>query len=115
MATSGCSNIQTEEASSWIGYTESGKASYYSTKHQYKKTASGELFDADINTAAHKKIPFDSKVKVTNVQNGKSVIAKVNDRGPYVQGRIIDLSRSAFSSIASMSAGVITVKVEVVE
>jgi rare lipoprotein A len=52
---------------------------------------------------------------VTNVQNGKSVIAKVNDRGPYVQGRIIDLSRSAFSSIASMSAGVITVKVEVVE
>ena len=97
------------------GYNETGKASFYAMKFQSRKTASGERFDQSANTAAHKKLSFGTKVKVTNVKNGKSVIVRINDRGPFVRGRIIDLSRSAFSSIGDTSAGVIVVKIEVVD
>lgn len=96
-------------------YTETGKASFYANLHQLKKTASGEIYDHKLLTAAHKKLPFGTKVRVTNIQNGKTVVVKINDRGPFVKGRILDLSRSAFSSIASVSSGVITVKIEVIE
>ena len=99
----------------WVGYTDSGKASYYAKKFQSKKTASGELYDKARKTAAHKKLPFGTKVKVTNIKNSKSVIVKINDRGPHVKGRIIDLSGSAFSSIANFDAGVINVKIEVIK
>ena len=99
--------------SNWVGHTESGKASYYAMKFQSKKTASGELYDQAKKTAAHKKLPFGTKVKVTNIKNSKTVIVKINDRGPFVKGRIIDLSGSAFSSIANFDAGVINVKIEV--
>ncbi|MEJ2284110.1 MAG: septal ring lytic transglycosylase RlpA family protein, partial [Desulfobacterales bacterium] len=78
------------------------------------KTASGELYDRDKKTAAHKKLPFGTKVKVTNIKNSKSVIVKINDRGPFVKGRIIDLSNSAFRRIANLEAGVIEVKIEVI-
>ena len=110
-----CSTVPTKRDSNWVGYTESGKASYYAMKFQSKKTASGELYDNSKKTAAHKKLPFGSKVKVTNVKNKKSVIVKINDRGPFVKGRIIDLSGSAFSSIAKLSAGVIRVRIEVIQ
>jgi len=110
-----CSGVQTKRDSNWLGYTQSGKASYYSMKFQSKKTASGELYDKAKKTAAHKKLPFGTKVKVTNAKNSKSVIVKINDRGPFVKGRIIDLSDSAFSSIANLNAGVIKVKIEVIE
>ena len=110
-----CSGVQTKRDSNRLGYTQSGKASYYSMKFQSKKTASGELYDNSKKTAAHKKLPFGSKVKVTNVKNKKSVIVKINDRGPFVKGRIIDLSGSAFSSIAKLSAGVIRVRIEVIQ
>lgn len=95
------------------GYTQSGKASFYANKFQSRKTASGELFDQSALTAAHKKLPFGSRVKVTNVENGKSIIVRINDRGPFVAGRIIDLSRTAFTHIGDTSAGVIKVKIEV--
>jgi rare lipoprotein A len=94
---------------------QSGKASYYASEFQHRKTASGERFNQFSNTAAHKKLPFGTKVKVTNVKNGKSVIVKINDRGPFIKGRIIDLSRSAFKSIANLDSGVINVKIEVVQ
>ena len=110
-----CSSVPTKRDSNWIGYTESGKASYYAMKFQSKKTASGELYDKSKKTAAHKKLPFGTKVKVTNTKNSKSVIVKINDRGPFVKGRIIDLSGSAFSSVANLSAGIIKVKIEVIE
>ena len=84
-------------------------------KFQSRKTASGELYDNTKKTAAHKKLPFGTKVKVTNIKNRKSIIVKINDRGPFVKGRIIDLSGSAFSSIAKLSAGVIKVKIEVIQ
>ena len=109
-----CSTVPTKRDSNWIGYTESGKASYYAMKFQSKKTASGELYDRDKKTAAHKKLPFGTKVKVTNIKNSKSVIVKINDRGPFVKGRIIDLSNSAFRRIANLEAGVIEVKIEVI-
>ncbi|MGB5750945.1 MAG: septal ring lytic transglycosylase RlpA family protein, partial [Desulfobacterales bacterium] len=104
-----CSTVPTKRDSNWVGYTESGKASYYAMKFQSNKTASGELYDRAKKTAAHKKLPFGTKVKVTNIKNSKSVIVKINDRGPFVKGRIIDLSDSAFNSIANLNAGVIKV------
>jgi len=109
-----CSSVPGKKDSNWIGYTESGTASYYAMKFQSKKTASGELYDKAKKTAAHKKLPFGTIVKVTNIKNRKNVIVKINDRGPFVKGRIIDLSNSAFSRIANLDAGVIEVKIEVI-
>jgi rare lipoprotein A len=110
-----CSSAPANKDSNWIGYTESGKASYYAMKFQSKKTASGELYDKAKKTAAHMKLPFGTKVKVTNTQNGKSIIVKINDRGPFAKNRIIDLSGSTFSSIANLDAGVIDVTIEVIK
>ena len=110
-----CSSVPAKSDSNWIGYTESGKASYYAMKFQSKKTASGELYDKAKKTAAHKKLPFGTKVKVTNTKNNKSVIVKIYDRGPFVKDRIVDLSGSAFSSIANFDDGVINVKIEVIK
>ena len=95
-------------------YQESGKASYYAMKYQNRKTASGERLNQWSKTAAHKKLPFGTIVKVTNINNGKSVVVKINDRGPFVKGRIIDLTRLAFSSIGDLDSGIISVKIEVV-
>ncbi|MGQ2965407.1 septal ring lytic transglycosylase RlpA family protein [Methylophilus sp.] len=113
---SGCGTISPRsDAKNWAGYKESGKASYYANSHQSKKTASGELYKQELKTGAHKVLPFGSLVKVTNVDNAKTVIVKINDRGPFVKGRVIDLSKSAFSEISSISNGVIDVQIEVIE
>lgn len=109
------SSIQPKSGSEWLGYTETGKASFYADIHQLKKTASGELYNHKLKTAAHRKIPFGTKLKVTNVKNGKSVVVKINDRGPFVKGRIVDLSKSAFSSIGNTSSGLINVQIEIIE
>ena len=98
----------------WANFSESGLASYYAMKYQSKLTASGEKFDQKKRTAAHKKLPFGTKVKVTNVNNKKTVTVIINDRGPFVKGRVIDLSASAFHVIADSKQGVIKVKIEVV-
>ena len=111
----GCSGIATKIDTTRTGYIETGKASFYAMKYQSRQTASGEIFDQSAYTAAHNKLPFGTKVKVTNVKNGKSVIVRIIDRGPFVRGRIIDLIRSAFSSIGNTTAGVIDVKIEVVD
>ena len=99
---------------SWRGYSETGYASYYADRYHGKKTASGELYRNNLNSAAHMELPFGSMVRVTNLANGKSVVVKVNDRGAFKSGRIIDLSKSAFSSIANIRDGIIKVKVEVI-
>jgi len=114
MLISACSSMQTTTSSS-VGHTEFGKASFYANKHQSKKTASGELYSHNLKTAAHRNLPFGTMIKVTNVKNGKSTVARVNDRGPYIKGRIVDLSKSAFSSIANTATGVISVELEVVK
>jgi rare lipoprotein A len=93
----------------------SGKASYYGKQHHDKLTASGERFDQNALTAAHRTLPFGTKVRVINTRNGKSVVVRINDRGPFVRGRIIDLSKAAFERIANTRAGVIRVRLEQVD
>jgi len=112
---SACSSVPTKSPSQVVGFTESGQASFYAMKYQFRQTASGERFNQFARTAAHKTLPFGSRVKVTNTDNGKSVIVKINDRGPFIKGRIIDLSRSAFSDIADTALGVVPVTIEVIE
>lgn len=112
---SACSSIPAKSPSQVVGFTESGQASFYAMKYQFRQTASGERFNQFASTAAHKTLPFGSRVKVTNTANGKSIVVKINDRGPFIKGRIIDLSRSAFSAIADTSLGVIPVAIEVIE
>lgn len=109
-----CSSIKTKSQRDLVGFTEVGQASYYAMKYQFKKTASGEKFNQHAKTAAHKKLPFGTKIKVTNVNNGKSVVVKINDRGPFIKGRIIDLSKSAFKQIGDIDKGVINVRIEVI-
>ena len=92
--------------------TQTGKASYYGDKFNGKKTASGAKFRNSKLTAAHKTIPFGTKVKVTNLENGKSVKVKINDRGPFVAGRIVDLSKKAARRIDMIGKGVGNVKIE---
>jgi rare lipoprotein A len=93
----------------------SGKASYYGSQHHNKLTASGERFNQGALTAAHRTLPFDSKVRVTNTRTGKSVVVRINDRGPFVRSRVIDLSKAAFERIGSTRSGVIRVRLERVE
>jgi rare lipoprotein A len=114
LAISGCSSAPSKDVGENTGYTQTGKASFYADKFQSRKTASGERFDQSAYTAAHKKLPFGTRVRVTNIENGKSVIVRINDRGPFVRGRIIDLSRSAFNRIGNTRDGVIKVKIVVV-
>jgi len=91
---------------------ESGKASYYADKFDGRKTASGAVFSQRKLTAAHKTLPFGTKVKVTNLANGKTVKVKINDRGPFAAGRIIDLSKKAAQKIALVTAGVAEVEIK---
>jgi rare lipoprotein A len=94
------------------GYRAEGKASYYGARHHGKKTASGERFDQHALTAAHRSLPFGSRVLVTNLRNDKSVVVRINDRGPYARGRIIDLSQQAAERLDMLRAGVVPVRVE---
>ena len=94
------------------GAIEKGNASYYADKYHGRMTASGEVFNQRALSAAHQTLGFGSRVKVTNLSNNKSVIVTINDRGPFIRGRIIDLSKKAFSQIASVKQGVIDVTVE---
>lgn len=96
-------------------YKEKGIASYYARKYQDRKTANGERLNNNAMTAAHKSLPFGTKVLVNNLNNGKSVQVRINDRGPFVKGRIIDLTRAAFSQIADLDKGLAKVELSVVQ
>jgi len=93
--------------------TETGEASWYGGKFQGRRTANGEIFDTHQLTGAHKTLPFDTRVKVTNLKNGKTVEVRINDRGPFIKGRIIDLSMAAAQQIDLLGSGVTRVKIEV--
>jgi rare lipoprotein A len=82
-----------------------GSASYYAAKFDGRRTASGERFDNSAMTAAHRTLPFGSVVRVTNIVNGRSVIVRINDRGPFSAGRIIDLSRAAAAELGLVMRG----------
>nr|WP_315240743.1 septal ring lytic transglycosylase RlpA family protein [uncultured Flavobacterium sp.] len=97
-------------------YKKSAHASYYHDRFNGKKTADGSRFNNNKYTAAHKKLPFGTKVKVTNEANGKFVIVKITDRGPFVKTREIDLSKRAFMDISNRKgAGAMTVTIETIE
>lgn len=92
-----------------------GSASWYGPKFHGRLTANGERFNMDDLTAAHRTLPFGTRVRVTNNATGKAVIVRINDRGPFHGNRVIDLSRKAAKSIGLMSRGVGNVKIEVLE
>jgi rare lipoprotein A len=97
------------------GYTENGKASFYSDKLKGNKMANGQRYQPGKRTAAHKKLPFGTKVKVINPQNGRSVKVRITDRGPYARGRIIDLSKSAARKLDMVNSGVAPVQMKVIK
>jgi rare lipoprotein A len=90
-----------------------GKASYYYGRWIGRLTANGETYRASDVTAAHKTLPFNTMVRVTNLKNGKSVIVRINNRGPYIKGRILDLSLVAAQTVDMTTAGVVPVKAEI--
>ncbi len=98
-----------------ISAYEEGYASWYGGKFQGRMTANGEIFDTYKLTAAHKTLPFGTIIKVTNLSNSLSVLVRVNDRGPFVAGRIVDLSKAAADAIKMTGAGIARVKLEVAE
>jgi rare lipoprotein A len=89
-------------------------ASFYADKFEGRTTASGEIFSQQKLTAAHQTLPFGIKLRVTNLKNGKNVIVTVNDRGPYIAGRIIDLSKAAAECLGMLTAGITKVKIEII-
>jgi len=104
-------------ASAVIAFAEPdlvGLASWYGGKFHGRVTSSGEIFDTNELTAAHKTLPFGTMVKVTSFDNGRSVVVKINDRGPFVEGRIIDLSRAAADQIGMVGTGVARVSLTIV-
>ncbi len=92
-----------------------GMASWYGPGFQGRRTASGERYNKYAFTAAHRSLKFGTKVKVTNLNNGRSVIVRINDRGPYSRGRIIDLSYAAANRIGMVKSGVAPVKIEILK
>ncbi|MEZ4845707.1 MAG: septal ring lytic transglycosylase RlpA family protein [Bdellovibrionota bacterium] len=94
------------------GKNEEGYASWYGDKFHGRKTASGETYDMYAMTAAHRQAPFGTNVKVINLDTGRETIVKINDRGPFVRGRIIDLSRKAAEQIGMIGNGTARVRLE---
>jgi rare lipoprotein A len=94
---------------------QTGKASFYADKFEGSPTASGEKYKHSKMTAAHKSLPFGTKVKVTNIANDQSVEVIINDRGPFVEGRVIDLSKSAAEKLGFINQGIAEVKIEVID
>lgn len=103
-------NVETDSR-----YTQTGGASFYAAKFNGRRTANGEIYRDHLLTAAHRTLPLGTYVKVTNLRNGKQVVVRINDRGPFIKGRIIDLSKSAAKKIDMIQAGVVKVKVEVLK
>ena len=97
-----------------VGYLNRGtmKASWYGPKFHGRLTANGEIYDQMALTAAHKSLKFGTLLKVTNPKNGRSVIVRINDRGPYIEGRDLDLSKGAAIELGMLSKGVARVKIE---
>lgn len=96
----------------FTGQTETGSASWYGQPFHGKKTSSGEIYDMNKPTAAHRTAPFGTNVRVTNLDNGKQVVVTVTDRGPFVRGRIIDVSKKAAEDLGMMGTGTAKVRLE---
>lgn len=94
------------------GFRQVGLASWYGPGFHGRTTASGERFDQNDLTAAHRKLPLGTEVKVTNLQNGRSIVVEINDRGPYIDGRVIDVSKAAARRLGIVEEGVAKVRIE---
>jgi rare lipoprotein A len=97
-----------------IGATETGIASWYGVPYNGRRSANGEIYDMEKLTAAHRTLPFDTWIEVTNLVNKKRVDVRVTDRGPFVNGRIIDLSLAAAREIDMVGAGIVKVRIKVI-
>jgi rare lipoprotein A len=97
-----------------IGYSEEGNASWYGAPFHGRRSSNGEIYDMHKMTAAHRTLPFDTVVRVTNMNNGKSAVVRITDRGPFVENRILDLSYAAAEEIAAVGPGVVPVRLDVV-
>lgn len=95
-----------------VGFNQTGKASWYGPGFHGRKTASGERFNMNALTAAHRTLPIPSYAKVTNLSNGKSVVVRINDRGPFHGSRVLDVSKAAAQKLGFLAAGTANVKVE---
>lgn len=119
MILAGCTSTSAIGAAKTKDYAKShaliGQASWYGNKFHGKLTASGETYNMNAYTSAHKTLPFGTIVRVTNTANNKSVDVKINDRGPHVKGRVIDLSYKAFSQIGNVKKGTVPVKIEIID
>ncbi|WP_028240258.1 septal ring lytic transglycosylase RlpA family protein [Stutzerimonas azotifigens] len=93
-------------------FSQEGKASFYARMHHGERTANGERHDQNALVAAHRSLPFGTQVRVTNLDNGRQVTVRINDRGPYQTGRIIDLSRAAARKLGMLDDGVVRVRIE---
>lgn len=96
-------------------HATSGVASWYGKEHQGKPTASGEAFDRNELTAAHRSLPLGTLLRVTNPSNGREVVVRVNDRGPFVRGRVLDLSEKAARALGMLDRGKARVEIEVAD
>ncbi len=102
-----------QQAIAPAGYTESGNASWYGVPFHGRRASNGEIYDMYKLTAAHRTLPFETMVRVTNMNNGKSTVVRITDRGPFVDNRIIDLSLAAAREVDSVGPGVVPVRVEI--
>lgn len=109
-----CSWVPKGEAQLDVGLKDRGFASWYGEQFHGKQAANGELFDMEALTAAHRTLPLGSMVRVVNLANGKHVHVRINDRGPYVNGRILDLSHAAAAHLGMLEGGLSVVQLEVV-
>ena len=98
-----------------VGETETGIASWYGVPYNGRRSANGEIYDMEKLTAAHRSLPFDTWVEVTNLVNNKRVEVRITDRGPFVDGRIIDLSMAAAREIDLVTAGIVRVRIKVIK
>jgi len=109
-----CSWVPKGESQLDVGIKERGMASWYGEQFHGKQAANGEIFDMGALTAAHRTLPLGSMIRVTNLTNGKHVRVRINDRGPYVNGRILDLSLAAADRLGMVHGGVSVIQLEVI-
>ena len=111
----GCSTTPRYRVGDGLDTVQTGIASYYGSKYHGRKTASGEVFDMYGLTAAHKHLPLGSRIEVTNLNNNKKLVVRINDRGPFVKGRILDLSYGAAQELDMIESGTAPVRIKVLE
>lgn len=117
LAAQGCATVGVQHKSASknpLGWTQTGVASWYGRDFHKRMTASGEAYNMYAMTAAHKTLPLHSRVRVNNLQNGKTVVVRINDRGPYVEGRIIDLTKKAAQKLGMVHTGTARVRIMVI-